>query len=99
MSDTKVGEGGGDPEEDWSRYEENEVAWDEIIELRDEVEVLRAELAKTRAQRDATQRALDKANHDNDELRRPVVAPEREQPVVNFKQLVDRGEGDYRWND
>ena len=51
-------------------------AWmGELVELRQEVDRLTTELKTTRAQRDATQRALHKANHANDELRRQVAAP------------------------
>jgi chromosome segregation ATPase len=102
MSDTKAGEGGSDPEEDWSRYDENECMWDELIELRDEVEALRVELAKTRAQRDGAQKALDKANRDNDELRRRLadlgMGSASLTAVRHYSRLlVDGGEGDYTW--
>jgi hypothetical protein len=47
----------------------------ELGRMEGELAELRAELKAARAQRDATQRALHKANHDNDELRRQVAAP------------------------
>lgn len=69
-------------------------------ELGSDVEELRTDLAITRAQRDGLQRALDKANRDNDALRARLrqlgVEPGPTAATVS-KLLVDRGEGDYTW--
>ena len=58
------------------------------------------ELATARAQRDGLQRALDKANRDNDALRARLrqmgVDPQPTTATVS-RLLVDRGEGDYTW--
>lgn len=73
----------------------------ELRSLPIKVRELNAELAKTRIQRDATQKALDKANRDNDELRRRVtplpVWSESSTDARRFRRLVDGGEGDYTW--
>ena len=73
--------------------------------LLDEAAELHTDLAIARAQRDATQKALDKANRDNDELRRQIAAlreAERARPLaatIDPKRLVDGGEGVYSWMD
>ncbi len=75
---------------------------DELRSLPIKVSDLNDELAKTRAQRDATQRALEKANHDNDTLRRQLAdlgmtATQPTSPAINSRRLVNCGEGDYTW--
>lgn len=75
---------------------------DELRSLPIKVRELNVELAKTRAQRDATQRALDKANRDNDELRQRLadlgIANASLTAVRHYSRLlVDGGEGDYTW--
>lgn len=65
-------------------------------------ELLRAEdeLATARAQRNGLQRALDKANRDNDVLRaelRQLGVESQPTAATVSKLLVDRGEGDYSW--
>ena len=74
----------------------------ELRSLPGKVRELNAELARTRAQRDATQRALDKANHDNDNLRRQLadLGMGSTSPTAvrrHSRLLVDGGEGDYTW--
>ena len=75
---------------------------DELRNLPIKVSDLNVELAKTRAQLDATQRALDKANRDNDELRRQLaglgIGSASPTAVRHYSRLlVDGGEGDYTW--
>ncbi len=75
---------------------------DELRSLPIKVSDLNDELAKTRAQRDATQRALDKANRDNDELRQRLAdlgIGSGSLTAVRryYRLLVDGGEGDYTW--
>lgn len=59
------------------------------------------DLVKARAQRDGSQRALDKANRDNDalraELRQLRAGLQPATAAVSSRLLVDRGEGDYTW--
>jgi phage shock protein A len=81
-------------------------AWmGELVELRQQVERLTTQLKTVRAQRDATQRALHKANHDNDELRRQVAAPKATgggrsvTASADLKRLFHGGEGHYYWVD
>lgn len=77
----------------------------ELAVLYQEVERLTVELKATRAQRNATQRALHKANHDNDELRQRlpnmdvswITSPRTVHRIS--KQLVDGGEGGNDWID
>lgn len=60
----------------------------------------RDDLATARAQRDGLQRALDKANRDNDVLRaelRQLGVESQPTAATVSKLLVDRGEGDYSW--
>lgn len=61
------------------------------------------DLATARAQRDGLQRALDKANRDNDalrdRLRQVEIDPQPATAAVSSRLLVDRGEGDYSWVD
>ena len=71
----------------------------ELSDLRAKVIELRGELAAARAQRDGTQKALDKANRDNDALRAEVrtlraalVEPAAEARAIDPKRLVDGGE-------
>ena len=72
---------------------------EELGDLRAKVIELRGELAAARAQRDGTQRALDKANRDNDALRAEVralkaalVPPAAGVRAIDPKRLVDGGE-------
>ena len=55
----------------------------------DEVTWLRRLLGEARAQRDALQRALDKANRDNDGLRAQLRALGREEPVMRMMREED----------
>ena len=81
-----------------------EKAPEELVDLRAKVIELRGELQAAQAQRDGTQRALDKANRDNDVLRAEIralkaalVAPAAEALAVDPKRLVDGGEVLYRF--
>lgn len=57
---------------------------DDVLEgLRARMIVMQGDLAQARAQRDATQRALDKANRDNDGLRAKL----REARAAEFEAL------------
>lgn len=77
----------------------------ELGRLEGELAEVRAELKATRAQRDAAERALHKANHDGDELRQRlpntdvswITSPRTVHRIS--KQLVDGGEGDNYWID
>jgi septal ring factor EnvC (AmiA/AmiB activator) len=74
----------------------------ELRSLPGKVRELNAELARTRAQRDATQRGLDKANQDNDNLRRQLADLGMGSASLTAVRrysglLVDGGEGDYTW--
>lgn len=77
----------------------------ELGRLEGELAELRAELKAARAGCDAAERALHKANHDSDELRRQVAAPKATgggrsvTASADLKRLFHGGEGHYYWVD